>query len=153
MFHNSGLINSKARDFPKGFTWLNTDKPLSLETLKGQVVLLDFWTYCCINCMHTLPDLEWIEKKYHGKPIIVIGVHSAKFSNEQDAKNIQEAISRYEISHPVIIDRNMTIWQLCNVIGWPTLAVIDLKGSIIIYQQSGEGQREYLDDVISVLLK
>lgn len=73
MFRKPGLVNSKAQDFPKG--WLNTDRPLSLDDLKGQVVILDFWTYCCINCMHTLPDLDWIEKKYHGKPVIVIGVH------------------------------------------------------------------------------
>jgi thiol-disulfide isomerase/thioredoxin len=145
-------MNLKARGFPKGFTWLNIDKSLSLEALKGQVVLLDFWTYCCINCMHTLSDLEWIEKKYHGKPFIVIGVHSAKFSNEQDAKNIQEAIRRYEITHPVIIDRNMTIWQSYNVNGWPTFVIIDPMGNII-YQQSGEGRREYLDDAISILLE
>src|SRR5919198_1688558 len=111
MFRNTGTIQSKAQDFPKGFTWLNTYRPLSLDDLKGHVVVLDFWTYCCINCMHTLPDLEWIEKKYQGRPVVVIGVHSAKFNNEQEAENIKEAIGRYEISHPVIADRNMEIWQ------------------------------------------
>lgn len=152
MFRNTGTVQSKAQDFPKGFTWLNTDRPLSLDDLKGHIVVLDFWTYCCINCMHTLPDLDWIEKKYHGKPVIVIGVHSAKFYNEQEVANIKEAISRYEINHPVIADRNMVIWQSYNVSGWPTLVVIDPKGNIV-YQQSGEGQRENLDDVISVLLE
>jgi thiol-disulfide isomerase/thioredoxin len=151
MFRKPALINSKARDFPKGFTWLNTDRPLSLEDLKGHVVVLDFWTYCCINCMHTLPDLEWIEKKYCGSPVIVIGVHSAKFNNEQAAENITEAIGRYEISHPVVVDRNMEIWQSYGVSGWPTIAVIDPKGNVV-YMQSGEGQRENLDDVIAVLL-
>jgi DNA-binding beta-propeller fold protein YncE len=152
MFRKPALINSKAKDFPKGFVWLNTDRPLSLDDLKGHILVLDFWTYCCINCMHTLQDLEWIEKKYHGKPVIVIGVHSAKFYNEQEAENIKEAIGRYEISHPVIVDRDMQIWQLYGVSGWPTLAIIDPKGNVV-YQQSGEGQREYLDDVISVLLE
>jgi len=152
MFRKPGLINSKAQDFPKGFIWLNTNRPLSLDDLKGQVIILDFWTYCCINCMHTLPDLDWIEKKYRGKPVIVIGVHSAKFYNEQEAENIQEAIGRYEINHPVIADKNMAIWQSYNVSGWPTLVVIDPKGNVV-YQQSGEGQRENLDDVISVLLE
>jgi len=152
MFRKPSLINSKAKDFPKGFTWLNTDRPLSLDDLKGHVIVLDFWTYCCINCMHTLPDLEWIEKKYHGRPVVVIGVHSAKFNNEQEAENIREAIGRYEISHPVIVDRGMTIWQSYSVSGWPTIAVIDPKGNVV-YQQSGEGQRESLDDVISVLLE
>jgi len=152
MFRKPVLINSKAKDFPEGFTWLNTDRPLSLDDLKGHVIVLDFWTYCCINCMHTLPDLEWIEKKYGSRPVIVIGVHSAKFNNEQEAENIREAIGRYEISHPVIVDRNMAIWQSYGVSGWPTIAIIDPKGNLV-YQQSGEGQRENLDDVISVLLE
>lgn len=151
MFRRPSLINSKAKDFPKGFTWLNTDRPLSLNDLKGHVVVIDFWTYCCINCMHTLPDLEWIEKKYQGRPVIVIGVHSAKFNNEQEAGNIREAIGRYEISHPVVVDRDMEIWQSYNVSGWPTIAIIDPKGNVV-YQQSGEGQRENIDDVIAVLL-
>src|SRR5690606_15079081 len=124
MFRLPSLVSSKAKDFPRGFVWLNTDRPLSLEDLRGHVVILDFWTYCCINCMHTLPDLEWIEKKYHGKPVVVVGVHSAKFYNEQEAKNIREAIDRYEINHPVIVDRNMEIWQSYGVSGWPTLVVI-----------------------------
>jgi len=142
----------KAPDLPKGFTWLNTDVPLSLEKLKGHVVVIDFWTYCCINCMHTLPDLEWIEKNYQNQPVVIIGVHSAKFYNEQEADNIKEAIGRYEIGHPVVVDRDMSIWRSYNVGGWPTIVVLDPKGSIA-YQQSGEGQRENLDDVISVLLE
>jgi thiol-disulfide isomerase/thioredoxin len=152
MFRKPALINPKAKDFPKGFTWLNTDRPLSLDDLKGQIVVLDFWTYCCINCMHTLPDLEWVEKKYRGRPVVVIGVHSAKFNNEQEAENITEAIGRYEISHPVIVDRDMAVWQSYSVSGWPTIAVIDPKGNLV-YQQSGEGQRENLDDIIGVLLE
>jgi DNA-binding beta-propeller fold protein YncE len=152
MFRRPSFVNSKAKDFPSSFVWFNTDRALSLEDLKGHVVVLDFWTYCCINCMHTLPDLEWIEKKYHDKPVLVIGVHSAKFNNEKEAENIHEAIGRYEISHPVIADRNMEIWQSYGVTGWPTIVVIDPKGNVV-YQQSGEGQRENLDDVISVLLE
>lgn len=111
MFRKPSLIISKAKDLPEGFSWLNIDRPLSLEDLKGHVVILDFWTYCCINCMHTLPDLDWIEKKYRGKPVVVIGVHSAKFYNEQEVENIKEAIGRYEISHPVIVDKDLAIWQ------------------------------------------
>lgn len=151
VFRTAGA-NYKARDFPKDFSWLNTDRPLSLEDLKGHVVVLDFWTYCCINCMHTLPTLEWIEKKYHGQPVIVIGVHSAKFFNEQEAENIGEAIGRYEIAHPVVADREMKIWRSYDVSAWPTIVIIDPKGNVV-YHQAGEGQREVLDDVISVLLE
>src|SRR5437879_3729742 len=76
--------------------WLNTDKPLSLAALKGKVVLLDFWTYGCINCMHIIPDLKKLEKKYPNE-LVVIGVHSAKFENEKDTENIRRIILRYEI--------------------------------------------------------
>jgi len=147
-----GTIGLKAHEFPKNFKWLNTKEQLSLDKLKGHVVILDFWTYCCINCMHTLPDLAKIEQKYRGKPVVVIGVHSAKFFNEQDANNIKQAILRYEIEHPVIVDQNMQVWQSYGASGWPTIVIID-PSSNIVYKQSGEGQREYIEDVIDVLLE
>ena len=143
---------AKAADFPPGFFWLNAARPLSLADLKGQIVVLDFWTYCCINCMHTLPTLEWIEEKYRGQPVAVLGVHSAKFDNEQQAANIQEAVGRYEISHPVIVDKEMKIWHAYRVTAWPTVIIIDPKGNVV-YHQAGEAQRDELDDVISVLLE
>lgn len=147
-----GTIGLKAHEFPKNFKWLNTKEQLSLDKLKGHVVILDFWTYCCINCMHTLPDLAKIEQKYRWKRVVVIGVHSAKFFNEQDANNIEQAILRYEIEHPVIVDQNMQIWQSYGASGWPTIVIIDPAGNIV-YKQSGEGQREYIEDVIDVLLE
>ena len=73
------------------------------KELKGQVVLLDFWTYCCINCMHVLPDLAYLEEKYKDQPFLVIGVHSAKFTNEGQRQTVRAAVGRYEIAHPVII--------------------------------------------------
>ena len=76
-----GKVN--APDFPEGMQWLNTEKPISLRDLRGKVVLLDFWTYCCINCMHVIPDLKKLEKKYANE-LVVIGVHSAKFNGERD---------------------------------------------------------------------
>jgi thiol-disulfide isomerase/thioredoxin len=147
----AGSVNYKAKDFPQGFAWLNSDRPLSLADLKGQVVVLDFWTYCCINCMHTLPTLDWLEKKYRGQPVVFIGVHSAKFYNEQQAGNVQEAIGRYEISHSVLVDQEMKVWRSYGVTAWPTIVIIDPNGNVI-YQQAGEGQRDELDDVISVML-
>ena len=143
---------AKAPDFPNRFKWLNTQEPLSLEKLRGHVIVLDFWTYCCINCMHILPDLEKIEEKYKNKPVVVIGVHSAKFEEESESKNIQQAISRYEIKHPVIVDEKMQIWNSYNVNGWPTIVVIDPLGNII-YDKSGEGQLNSLVDVIDILLE
>jgi len=143
---------TKAQNFPDGYDWINVDEPLSLEKLKGQIVVLDFWTYCCINCMHMLPALAALEKKYEDKPVVFIGVHSAKFFNEQDKKNIENAVARYEISHPVVVDRNMSIWRKYDVSGWPTIIIIDPNGTIV-YKQSGEGQKESIEDTVDVLLE
>ncbi|MDE1763144.1 MAG: redoxin domain-containing protein [Thaumarchaeota archaeon] len=142
----------KAPEFPSGFDWINSDRPLSLEMLRGHVIVLDFWTYCCINCMHTLPALAQLEKRYEGKPVVFIGVHSAKFFNEQDKKNIEQAVRRYEISHPVLVDKQMSIWQKYEVAGWPTIVIVDPKGTIA-YKQSGEGQKELIEDTVDTLLE
>ncbi|HET6457958.1 MAG TPA: thioredoxin-like domain-containing protein [Nitrosopumilaceae archaeon] len=142
----------KAQNFPDGYDWINVKEPLSLEKLKGRIIILDFWTYCCINCMHMLPVLAALEKKYKDKPVVFIGVHSAKFFNEQDKKNIENAVARYEISHPVVVDRNMSIWRKYDVSGWPTIIIIDPNGTIV-YKQSGEGQKESIEDTVDVLLE
>jgi thiol-disulfide isomerase/thioredoxin/DNA-binding beta-propeller fold protein YncE len=130
--------------------WMNTAKPLSIPELRGKIVLLDFWTYCCINCMHILPDLKFLEEKYPGQ-LVVIGVHSAKFDNERDSQNIREAIQRYEIQHPVVNDSDMLIWRRFGTRAWPTVALIDPEGKYC-GSQSGEGNRELLDQVIGRLV-
>src|SRR5215471_9214278 len=126
--------------------WLNTDKPLSLSALKGKVVLLDFWTYGCINCMHIIPDLKRLEKKYANE-LVVIGVHSAKFENEKDTENIRRIILRYEIEHPVVNDADFKIWKAYAVNAWPTRYLIDPAG-YVIGRLSGEGGYEALDKAI-----
>src|SRR5438552_2643036 len=126
--------------------WLNTDKPLSLAGLKGKVVLLDFWTYGCINCMHIIPDLKKLEKKYPNE-LVVIGVHSAKFENEKDIENIRRIILRYEIEHPIVNDADFAIWRAYAVDAWPTRYLIDPAG-YIIGRLSGEGGYQELDKAI-----
>jgi thiol-disulfide isomerase/thioredoxin len=130
--------------------WLNTDKPLSLAALKGKVVLLDFWTYGCINCMHIIPDLKKLEKKYPNE-LVVIGVHSAKFDNEKDTENIRRIILRYEIEHPIVNDADFKIWQAYAVNAWPTRYLIDPAG-YIIGRLSGEGGYEALDQIIGATI-
>ncbi|MDE1813140.1 MAG: redoxin domain-containing protein [Thaumarchaeota archaeon] len=152
MFDNIFSKVTKAPEFPPEFNWVNTKEPLSLEKLRGHVIVLDFWTYCCINCMHTLPILAEIEKKYRDMPVVFIGVHSAKFFNEQDKRNIEQAVTRYEISHPVLVDEKMTVWNKFGINGWPTIVMIDPNG-ILVYRQSGEGQKEMIEDTIDVLLE
>src|SRR5205809_3003541 len=126
--------------------WLNTDKPLTLSALKGKVVLLDFWTYGCVNCMHIIPDLKRLERKYPNE-LVVIGVHSAKFANEKETENIRRIILRYEIEHPVVNDADFAIWNAYAVNAWPTRYLIDPAG-YIIGRLSGEGGYEALDKAI-----
>ena len=137
----------RAPELSGGRGWLNTDKPLSLAGLKGKVVLLDFWTYGCINCMHIIPDLKKLEKKYPNE-LVVIGVHSAKFENEKDTENIRRIILRYEIEHPIVNDADFAIWRSYSVNAWPTRYLIDPAG-YIIGKLSGEGGYPALDKAIA----
>ncbi len=135
-----------APEFPASAAWLNTEKPLSLRALRGKVVLLDFWTYGCINCMHILPDLKNLERKY-AKELVVISVHSAKFSNEDETQNIRNALLRYNIEHPVLNDVGMKVWEAYGVNAWPTLVVIDPAGRVV-GSVAGEGNYDLLDKTI-----
>ncbi|MDT4968522.1 MAG: hypothetical protein QOJ64_3259 [Acidobacteriota bacterium] len=136
----------RAPELTGGRGWLNTDKPLSLAALKGKVVLLDFWTYGCVNCMHIIPDLKRLEAKYANN-LVVIGVHSAKFENEKDTENIRRIILRYEIEHPIINDADFAIWNAYDVGAWPTQYVIDPAGYILGFVR-GEGNYDQLDTAI-----
>ena len=137
----------RAPELKGGRGWLNTDKPLSLAALKGKVVLLDFWTYGCINCMHIIPDLKRLEHKYPNQ-LVVIGVHSAKFENEKDTENIRRIILRYEIEHPVYNDAEFAVWRSYTVSAWPTQVLIDPAG-YIIGGITGEGNYEVIDRVVA----
>lgn len=145
------MVRVRAPELPQDFTWLNTDRPISLKSLRGRVVLLDFWTYCCVNCLHVLPDLRYLEAKYPDC-LTVIGVHSAKFDHEKAADAVQQAILRYDIHHPVVLDQDFQIWQQYVVKAWPTIMVIDPEGYVVGYV-SGEGKREFLDDLIAKLVQ
>ena len=139
-----------APELDGGTEWLNTTAPISMKELRGKIVLLDFWTYCCINCMHILPDLKYLEQKYPNQ-LVVIGVHHPKFDNEHDTDNIREAILRYEIEHPVVNDTNGKIGQNFGFSSWPTLVLIDPEGKYIGHQP-GEGNRELFDNVIAKMI-
>lgn len=139
-----------APELEGGVAWLNTDRPLTLAALKGKVVLLDFWTYCCINCMHIIPDLKKLEAKYPTQ-LVVIGVHSAKFPNERESDNIRQAVLRYEIEHPVVNDAEFRIWRRYGVRSWPTRVLIDPEG-YVVGGVSGEGQYDTFDHIISELI-
>jgi thiol-disulfide isomerase/thioredoxin len=133
-----------------GVEWFNTASEISIKDLRGKIVIFDFWTYCCINCLHVLPDLKFLEQKYANQ-LVVIGVHAPKFDNEKDSDNIREAILRYEVEHPVVNDADMVIARKYHFSSWPTLVLVDPEGNYV-GQQPGEGNRELFDTVISRMI-
>ena len=141
----------RAPELEGGRGWLNTDAPLSIAALRGKVVLLDFWTYGCVNCMHVIPDLKRLEEKYQ-KQLVVIGVHSAKFENEKETENIRRIVLRYGVEHPVVNDADFRIWNAYAVRAWPTLVLIDTNG-YVVGRASGEGNYNVLDKAIGELVE
>ena len=137
----------KAPEFPGYADWLNTDQSYKLADFHGKFVLLDFWTYCCINCIHVLPDLKALEHKYANE-LIVVGVHSPKFPGERETANIRQAILRYEIEHPVINDYQYSLWNQYNIRAWPTTVLIDPQG-YVVSGHSGENVLNVWDDVLA----
>lgn len=142
-------------DFPRGTDWINS-RPLSLrKELNGKLVLIDFFTYCCINCQHVLPKLAEIEQKYGvdgSGGVAVVGVHSAKFTAERETKNIAAAVERYNVRHPVINDEKMELWNELGVSSWPTLALLGPRGNILALW-TGERQEQDIDAVIAAALE
>ena len=137
----------RAPELAGGRGWLNTDKPLKLAGLRGKIVLLDFWTYGCINCLHAIPDMKKLERKYANQ-LVIIGVHSGEFQNEKDTENIRRFILRYGIDHPVYNDADYAVWKAYKVSVWPTQVLIDPEGGVI-GGVTGEGKYEVLDAVIA----
>jgi thiol-disulfide isomerase/thioredoxin/DNA-binding beta-propeller fold protein YncE len=133
-----------------GVAWINSG-PIALSELRGKIVLLDFWTFCCINCHHILPDLAKLEEKYKDE-LVVIGVHSAKFDAERDTDNIRRKVAEYRIKHPVINDANMTLWKRFNVNVWPTLVLINARG-FPAGAFRGEGNYAAVDHEIAALVE
>jgi thiol-disulfide isomerase/thioredoxin len=135
----------------RGRGWLNTGgRDLTLADLRGKIVLLDFWTFCCINCLHVLDELRPLEEKY-GDALVVIGVHSPKFEHERDPKALAAAVERYGVHHPVVDDGDMHLWQQYAAKAWPTLAVVDPTGYLVA-SMAGEGHAEGLSRLIDELI-
>ena len=110
--------------------WLNVAAPITMEQLRGKVVVLDFWTYGCVNCMHILRDLKTLEQRFP-EELVIIGIHSPKFTNEKDTENLKRILVRYEIEHPVANDAGLEIWRRYGVQAWPTRVIIDPAGNLV----------------------
>lgn len=150
---NSGLSRyGQAPEFAGIEQWLNTDSALSLEGLRGKVVLIDFWTYSCINCIRTLPYVTGWYEKYKDQGFVVIGVHTPEFAFEKKTANVLEAMQRYNIHYPVAQDNNYETWQAYNNRYWPAHYLIDAQGEIREYH-FGEGNYQATERAIQQLLE
>ncbi|MEW2340536.1 thioredoxin-like domain-containing protein [Streptomyces griseoaurantiacus] len=130
--------------------WLNTGgKDLTLADLRGKCVVVDFWTFCCINCLHVLDELRELEEK-HRDTVVIIGVHSPKFVHEAEHQAVVDAVERYGVEHPVLDDPELATWKQYAVRAWPTLVVIDPEGYVVA-QHAGEGHAHAIEKLVEEL--
>ncbi|MGW2975753.1 NHL domain-containing thioredoxin family protein, partial [Streptomyces mirabilis] len=130
--------------------WLNTgEHQYTLADLRGRIVILDFWTFCCINCLHVLDELRELEEK-HRDTVVIIGVHSPKFVHEAEHQAVVDAVERYGVEHPVLDDPELATWKQYAVRAWPTLVVIDPEGYVVA-QHAGEGHAHAIARLVEEL--
>ncbi|MDN6638486.1 MAG: redoxin domain-containing protein, partial [Yaniella sp.] len=135
-----------------GETWFNIgDQDLSLKDLRGKIVILDFWAFCCVNCLHVLDELRPLEEKY-SDVLVTVGVHSPKFDYEAETSAVAAAIERYDIAHPVLNDPELITWQAYTARAWPTLVVVDPEGYVVAHL-TGEGHVSGLYSLIDQLVE
>jgi thiol-disulfide isomerase/thioredoxin len=136
----------------RGRGWLNTGATAySISDLRGRFVLLDFWTFCCVNCLHVIDELRPVEEKY-AEELVVVGVHSPKFVHEADPDALKAAVERYEVHHPVLDDPELVTWQAYTARAWPTLVLVDPEGYVVA-QYAGEGHAHAIDRMLAELVE
>lgn len=131
-------------------TWLNSE-PLSIAGLRGQVVMVNFWTFACINCIHVLPYVVRWREKYKDRGLVVVGVHTPEFAFERDTDNVKKAIQRYGIRYPVAQDNKFATWNAYRNRYWPTLYLVDRSGEVV-FSHAGEGAYDQTERTIQKLL-
>lgn len=148
---NVSLTEDKSPDLKNIGKWINTDKELTMEDLKGKVVLIEFWTFGCYNCTNTLPYLkEWYEK-YKSENFEMIGVHCPEFDNERNFDNVKNSVAKLGIEYPVLTDNDFSVWKEFDVHAWPTIILVDKNGEIR-YTKVGEGKYDITEKMINELL-
>ncbi|MDK4712370.1 cytochrome c biogenesis protein DipZ [Rhizobium sp. CNPSo 4039] len=150
-FHSDLPVEGPAPSLDGAVTWLNS-QPLTLAELRGKVVLIDFWTYSCINCIRTIPYVRAWAEKYKDQGLVVIGVHAPEFAFEKNVDNVKKAIADFKIGYPVAIDNDYRIWRAFENNYWPAHYLIDAKGQIR-YQHFGEGNYRQTEQAIQDLLR
>lgn len=131
------LGNVRAPEFPTECAWINS-APLSMEQLRGKPVLIDFWTYSCVNCIRTIPHVQAWHEKYRKAGLTVIGVHSPEFAFEKDEGNVRRAVKEFGITYPVVLDPDFSIWNAYANKYWPHAFLVDQRG-MVVYDHAGEG--------------
>ncbi len=140
------FLKPTAPEFEDIIGWINTI-PLTIKKLKGKVVLLDFWTYSCVNCIRTLLHMKELWKKYKDKNFVLIGVHTPEFDFERKPENVEKAVKKHGIKYPVALDSNNTTWRLYGNSYWPRQTLIDKNGKVV-YEHIGEGGYVEIEDKI-----
>lgn len=154
--YSQGLIaplafSYAAPEFKNIETWLNSP-PLTMASLKGKVVLIDFWTYSCINCIRTLPYLRAWDQKYRDKGLVIVGVHAPEFEFEKNSDNVKMAVKKYQLTYPIALDNTLSTWDNFHNRYWPAHYLIDKEGNVV-YTHFGEGAYEITEQNINTLLK
>ena len=146
------LKEALAPEFAGIAQWLNVPAPLSLQALRGKVVLVDFWTYSCINCVRTLPHLTAWYERYKNDGLVIVGVHTPEFAFERETQNVRNAIKQFNITYPVAQDNDYQTWENYQNHYWPAEYLIDAKGHIR-RTHFGEGGYDHMEEAIRALLK
>ena len=139
-----------APDFVGITKWFNS-APLDMASLRGKVVLVDFWTYGCVNCVNTLPHVTALYEKYKDRDLVVVGVHTPEFPFERSAGNVQAALKRHGITYPVAQDNDSRTWNAYRNQYWPAQYIVDQNGKIV-FQHAGEGQYQEIERTVARLL-
>ncbi|XHS77418.1 thioredoxin family protein [Burkholderiaceae bacterium UC74_6] len=147
----SGDVERPLPSLDGATTWINSP-PLDAKALRGKVVLVDFWTYSCINCLRTLPYVKAWAQKYGPQGLVVIGVHTPEFDFERSTDNVQRAVRDLQISYPVAVDSRQVLWNAFGTRAWPSLYFVDAKGQIRS-RQLGEGRYDQAERMIQQLLR
>ncbi|MBI4020592.1 MAG: thioredoxin family protein [Candidatus Aenigmarchaeota archaeon] len=142
----------KAPEFSGISGYINTEPGLTLESLRGKVVLVDFWTYSCINCIRTLPYLNAWHEKYKDQGLVIVGVHTPEFAFEREYGNVKAAVEKYGIEYAVVQDNDYATWNAYDNKYWPRKYLVDAQGNIR-YDHIGEGAYEETEAAIQALLK
>ncbi|MDI1262880.1 MAG: thioredoxin family protein [bacterium] len=143
-------VQGTAPEFVGLGNWFNS-APLKLADLRGKVVLVDFWTYGCVNCVNTLPHVTALHEKYRDRGLVIVGIHTPEFPFERSATNVQTALKRHGITYPVAQDNDSKTWNAWRNRYWPAQYIVDQNGKIV-FQHDGEGQYEEIDRTVGRLL-